>query len=134
MPDASGLADGILGFTPDPSDITTATAVIAELVRRISHCLTSKPAQALPAPQDVDRALWGMHATLQRLPDTLRHLADRAETIVGDTAIRSTGEHSPKAAGDIVAVNLREAAEMVAAAGFAVRVAASETSALYLDE
>lgn len=132
MPDADELADQIIGFDGTPEQVATAAAVIAELLRRLNHHLTRRPTEALPEPQDVDAVLWNLHTTSQRLRDLLRHLATRTEALGWQDAIRSTGQYAPDIAAGIAALNLRDAADRVDEAGSAIKVAASETSTLYL--
>lgn len=126
-------ADGILpldGATPE--QVATAAAVIAELVRRLNHNLTRRPAEALPEPQDVDAVLWNLHTTSQRLRDLLRHLATRTEALGRHDAIGSTGQYAPDIAAGIAAINLRDAADRLDEAESAIKAAASETSRLYV--
>lgn len=118
--DADSHADEVLPLDGpyDPEALNVAAGLITELVRRLNHASQwHNSDHSLPYPSSVDRQVACLSGTVNSLPQLLKQLAQRLDTISPDQRLRVDNmgvQINPSETASTAAYYLRSAATLLA--------------------
>lgn len=130
MPDVDHAAGQIIGFNGTPDDIIHATAVVAEIVRRLNHSTLTETL----TPPELDRTVSALQTAVQRLPQLITQIAANVGHWVGGPHLTSDDGQDPGRVAFQAQRELTAAVDGLVRAETHLNRARQHTARLYLTE